>query len=200
MLLAVIVTCAALFTLEGAASVFSSDLIVTDDLALSQAKGCGVYRPALGGSTISNASRNIDQVTETDAASYADLCYDKPDETDGCNFFVDQQIPFRDLEDQPCPFGESICPEDGTLAYGFETDLFHITKLGINVEEVYTARRRAVCTPLNINESFIQKTEVDGEKVLKYFYGTYRDLQSQTPYTWISPASPSLSLNAGYDA
>ena len=198
-LFAVLVTCAALFTLEGAASVFSADLIVTDDLALSQAKGCGVYRMALGGSATSNASRNIDQVTETDAASYADLCYDKPDGTDGCNFFVDQQIPFRELENQPCPFGESLCPEDGSLAYGFETDLFPITKLGINVEEVYTAKRRAVCTPLNINESFIQEAEVDGQKVLKYFYGSYHDLESETPYTWISQALPSPGLNAGYD-
>ena len=198
-LFAVLISCAALFTLEGAASVFSADLIVSDDLALSQAKGCGVYRTALGGSATSNASRNIDQVTETDAASYADLCYDQPDGTDGCNFFVDQQIPFRDLENQPCPFGESLCPQDGSLAYGFETDLFPITKLGINVEEVYTAKRRTVCTPLNMNESFIQEAKLDGQKVLKYFYGSYHDLESDTPFTWISSASPSLGLNAGYD-
>ena len=112
---------------------------------------------------------------------------------------MEQQIPFRDVKDQPCPFGESICPEDGSLSYGFETDLFPITKLGLNVGEVYTAKRSAICTPLNFNGSFIQEAEVDGQKVLKYFYGAFLDLQSQTPYTWSSPGFSSFALNAGYD-
>lgn len=128
----VLLACLALFLLECFGSVFSSYIIASDSLALSKARNCGIYKPQIGGPSVVNASRNIDQETETDAGNYARTCYDEPSGADGCGFFATQKIPFNEYHDQPCPFEKEVCPEDGSKAYTLETEIVSAADLGIN--------------------------------------------------------------------
>ena len=192
-------SCAALFVLECAGSIFTSFLVVNGDLAISQAPGCGIYKPPLGGPMIVNASRNIDQETEIDANQYAANCFDADNGADGCNFYSKQKIAIHEHHDQPCPFGADICPEDGTKGYSLETVIFSASDLGINAAETYSIKRTATCIPLNANKTFISEGHVDGVQMNKYFYGNYSDASGHYDYTWNTPVDNSSSQYTGYN-
>lgn len=157
-----------------------SGLVVTDSVAISAHPGCSLIE--------SNGTKgNISYVTawlkyyhdiEAESGEYAKKCYYGQDVSDGCNFFYQQSINFTEKHNEPCPFKSEL----GDLCYGGPSSALSLTtgkvlpeSIGINTPLKYTFQRDTTCSPLLMDDRFIQPfIYVNGNlktQNYRYFHG-----------------------------
>ena len=124
-----------IFVAESTGTVLSAN-IVGDSTAMSDSPRC--FAPNMTGSP--------DRVL-----AYVDQCYHAALGTEGCNFFYNQSIRYREERTSRCPWLGFRCFNGTNTAVAFDTDYIRIKHLGINFPERYIFRRWAVCAPMITN-------------------------------------------------
>ena len=149
--------------------------IVTGSSALSRHPDCGIYED--GQHVASNRSANVSWVeagfsqyrfdAEIESATYAQRCYHPRRDADGCDFFLQQSIPYTTAE-TPCPFLDpSMCDLPGKKgAIYFSTGAVDSRILGLNAPRTLQFRRNATCSPVVVNGTFcLRSTERESQPI-----------------------------------
>jgi hypothetical protein len=108
---------------------------------------------------------------------YAKSCYGAVKGADGCNFFVTQDFPITETEDDFCAF-EDLCLDGRYTAFSLSTELISSKSLGINVPTGYKFNRTTTCAPIK-REGKVVETPYSYE----YYYGAY----GTNNWTWKAP-------------
>lgn len=148
-------------------------LLQVGNVALSNHPDCGLYE--------FNATRDPEVLKDTDpfefeieeaSGVWAKNCYGAADKTDGCNQFVYQQIPYN-VTSTSCPWSDGMCHADGDSAVRFTTGAVDARRIGVNTPTKLEFNRTTVCSPLNMNETFIEPYSRNGcSYTWHYHYGT----------------------------
>jgi hypothetical protein len=109
---------------------------------------------------------------------YAKSCYGAVKGADGCNFFVTQDFPITETEDDFCAF-EDLCLDGRYTAFSLSTELISSKSLGINVPTGYKFNRTTTCAPIK-REGKVVETPYSYE----YYYGAY----GTNNWTWKAPS------------
>ena len=174
-----------------------SAYIASDRTGLSSLQHCGIYQfDDNAGDEAAYRNDLYNRQKEEQASQYARNCYDNPAVTDAlsCGFFYNQSIAFTTKTQQPCPFPSSeMCFKGLYSAISFDTGLVDASTIGINSPTTYKFRRRTSCSPLNISEPYIEKSEqAKGTTMYSYNYGSLDDAAytfntSGHPFEWLVP-------------
>jgi hypothetical protein len=156
--------------------VFTANL-ASNSAMLSNSPQCGIYLPA---AMLAPSGIPLDWHTsvlpyayeaELDSANWAKNCYGDSDSKDGCNFFVQPQIPYMVVENASCPFDDEMCYYGANSGIRFYTPPISAASLGINAPRTFQIQRTTECAPLNRNETFIQTTKNGSSIIFRYYYG-----------------------------
>lgn len=144
--------------------------LATDSIALSNNPDCGVYSND-NFSEVSAAMSPFAFQAQVDSAQLAENCFNKPHRVDGCNYFVQQSIPYK-RKNTTCPFAESVCHNTSSAIY-FSTGAVDAATIGVHTSRTFQFQRETTCAPLNNNDSFISVTLEDGVYTIQYRYGSW---------------------------
>jgi len=153
--------------------------LATDSKALSTNSGCGLYVPASNSSQSQHSLGPFAFQAQLDSAQLVESCYRTTSGADGCNFFVQQSIPYTS-SDGPCPFVDGLCHENMSSASYFSTGPTDAAMVGINAPQTFQFQSNTTCVPLNGNETYISTSEKDGFYTHTYNYGS----RNGFPFTW----------------
>jgi hypothetical protein len=148
--------------------------IATDSIALSDHPHCGIYIP---NATDYEAKSAIVQSYEWDlqeeSRNWAQTCYGAERGTDGCNYFVNQEIPYTVDRNAACPFQTAdLCHGNGANSIRFTTGAVSGALLGVNAPKVYEFNKTTSCSPLNMNRTYIDfYKQVGTTWSFRYYYG-----------------------------
>ena len=177
------------------ASIFTSKL-ATDSRALSQSPSCGLYWPDPKSPDINVVSRPLEFSAQTDSATWAHNCYADAD-NDNCNLFVGKKIEYK-VSNWTCPFADHMCYGNGTNPVRFSTGAVDARSIGINAPVTYQFNRTTVCTPLNMNTTYINlQSAHGGDESWAYHYGRTETWQEEGA-TWISKRHSGIGEDAFY--
>jgi hypothetical protein len=150
------------------------------ETGLAGGENCGHYKLLNSASDVRKIEddRMVQEPKEARAAYYAKQCYQGDGlvaSPDLCGTFYKQSIPYRkeNFKDRACPFlAPEICAEP-YAAIQFTTDIFPTSILGINSPKASYARRKTICSPLNVSEPYVttSSSERDGKRQTRYWYG-----------------------------
>ena len=149
--------------------------LATDSTALSTIPSCGVYMPSkntTGPSTALQMSIPYETSAQIYSAKYAHDCYHTYNGADGCNFFIKRSINYTTTHNASCPFTDYMCHGGASSAVAFTTGPVNARSIGINAPKTYEFKRDTTCSPLNMNESFIQLSKSSSEYTFSYHYGS----------------------------
>ena len=129
-----------IFVAESTGSVLSAS-IVSDTVAVASSSRCfipwsgflGQYRRA----TI-----------------YGQQCYDKPQGSDGCNYFFSQEIPYNELLNDTCPFSNDLCGTGLNGSYTLDTEYIDSASIGINAAKPPVFRRKVTYAPYIADDEY----------------------------------------------
>lgn len=124
-----------IFVAESTGTVMSAK-IVGDSTAISDSPRC--------------FARNFTESPHR-ALAYVDQCYHAALGTEGCNFFYNQSIRYREEFTSNCPWLGFRCFNGSNTGVAFDTGYVQSRYLGINLVERYMFRRWAVCAPMITN-------------------------------------------------
>lgn len=147
--------------------------LATDNTALSAHPNCGTYYPnAINYDELLFITNPYESAIQDDSANWARTCYGAEPGADGCNDFVNQEIPFT-VQNSSCPFPDaSMCYENGTSSVQFTTGAVSGSIIGVNAPQVFEFNRTSTCSPLNMNRTFIKLFDKTGSKsTFRYYYG-----------------------------
>ena len=82
--------------------------LATGTTALSASPGCGLYVPASNADRYT-ITRSYEFETQLASANLAKDCYSADLGADGCNFFLQQSIPYDTEHNASCPFPDDMC-------------------------------------------------------------------------------------------
>lgn len=178
------------------ASVLTAKL-ATNSHALSQSPECGVYRAKDPMSPDVDAiSRPLEFSAQTDSVRWARNCYGNASD-DSCALFVTQSIPYN-VSNWTCPFVEHICYGNGINPVRFSTGPIDGRSIGINAPITYEFNRTTICTPLNMNRTYINLESHEGtDQSWAYYYGP-TDVWLEKNATWISKRHNGIGEDASY--
>ena len=147
--------------------------LATDSTALSASPDCGYYLPssATGLENASLISQPYEFKAQLDSADWARNCYHADHGTDGCNFFLQRSISYTVEHNAACPFPDYMCHGGASSALAFSTGAVDAREIGINAPKTWEFERNTTCSPLNMNETFIQLSRNGSELTFKYCYG-----------------------------
>jgi len=168
----------------------------TDKSALSAHPDCGIYVVnATSPHEALTLSRPVEFERQVESAAWAENCYSPSTKTDGCSYFLQQEIEFDSMDDK-CPF-QDMCYGGSQTAFTLFTQPVNGRAVGINAPKTYEFRRSTTCSPINMNETFVQMTSSkNGERTFRYNYGatwTYGDATWET-----TSCRDSLNVPASY--
>ena len=153
--------------------------LATDSKAISTNSGCGIYIPASNSSQSQHALGPFAFQAQLDSAQLVESCYHTTSGASGCDFFVQQSIPYTP-SDGPCPFTDGMCHENMSSAAQFSTGPVDASTVGIHAPHTFQFQRNTTCVPLNGNETYISTSEKDGIYTHTYNYGS----RNGFPFTW----------------
>ena len=130
---------------------------------------------------------------EKEAGDYANRCYNAPEGSDGCNFFVTKGFRFEERNETACPFAKGFCLEENN-SYTLSTGYISSRELGFNVPVGYTFNRTTTCSPIQ-RAGYIGYDEEYG--LVKYNYGRIGGLTDGNE-THLSILNDLPWLGAGY--
>jgi hypothetical protein len=155
----------------------------TDSTALSASPDCGIYHPSQTGTLSSySISRPYEFDTQLVSASLAKQCYQAEDGAGECNFFLQQSIEYDTIYNASCPYPEHICYNGKNGSIKFIVSPISARALGINSPKAYEFQRTTTCSPLTMNETFIQLHKNDNEYTFSYHYGSSQSIGNG--WTW----------------
>jgi len=148
-------------------------LLATTSSAISAHPDCGTY---IADSNTPEEIRNItapyEFAVQSASASWARDCYNVQGTPDGCSFFLNQSISYT-VENSSCPFAPELCLGGTTSPVRFSTGQISGRIIGINAPKTFDFNRTTVCSPLNMNETFVSIVEKKGIKyTFEYYYGS----------------------------
>jgi hypothetical protein len=179
-----------LFVAFQTCGVFTTIYLQTDGLALSDHPDCGTYfpRPKAGDSLgLKNATTLYEFDVQSDSAALVRNCYNADGKPDGCSFFLNQSIAY-DVSDAACPFDDELCFGGDAVPVRFSTGAVDARIIGINAPKTFEFNRTTVCSPLNMNTTYIREREkksTDCKWTFDYFYGPAAG-GAQGTSTWTS--------------
>jgi hypothetical protein len=163
--------------------------IATQLPALSESAKCGVW--ALDSAV--NFLSVFNYMQEKEAGDYANRCYNAPEGSDGCNFFVTKSLDFEEKNETACPFADGFCLEENN-SYTLSTGLISSKELGFNVPIGYTFNRTTTCSPIQ-RAGYIGYDEE--YHLIEYNYGELGGLTDGNE-THVSIRNEPPWLGAGY--
>lgn len=185
-----------LFVAQAIAGVFSAK-IASDQAGLSSSKHCGIWQfNEDAGGEAADRDDWYNYQKEARASRYARTCYNSPDPTGpfSCKVFYNQSLAYTTKTHQPCPFASSELCHDGLYsAVSFDTGYIDAGVIGINSPNTYKFRRTTTCSPLNMSESYVQRSSAStNDTAYYYYYGpkhntTYTFNTSGRPFEWLVP-------------
>jgi hypothetical protein len=186
-----------LFISFQACGVVTTTYLQTDSMALSNHPDCGRYIPQPGITPRTTTPYEID--IQSDSANWARNCYNVDGSPDGCTFFFNQSIAYE-VSDADCPFNDDLCLGGSTAPVRFTTGAVNARIIGINAAKTFDFNRTTVCSPLNMNETYIKLRGVD-EATCRYTYDYhYGPANGSTlaSATFQSYRNPNISYAPGY--
>ena len=165
-----------------ALGVFSSRLIISDSVALSNNPRCGLFfRPDLNNSQQPSFNGMVKYLYdfESECGQYAERCYNVSHGTDGCNFFYQQSFNYSIKHNDTCPFSSELgylCHGGASSAFTMTTGRVEAKAAGINSPFPYSFQRSTTCSPLLMDQRFVRpfvQNHPSGRKYpgFRYFYG-----------------------------
>lgn len=133
-----------IFVAESSANVLSAN-IVSDTTALVSSAKC----------TFHSYSRCL-LPTGGAALSYSQQCYQAPLGADGCNFFYNQSIGYKEKSEDICPFAWPLCIKARNSTLTFDTGLVDASTIGVNSATQFQFRRTSTCAPLGSNSVLLR--------------------------------------------
>ena len=89
-------------------------------------------------------------------------CYGAPEGADGCNYFLQQSIPFK-MSGALCPFNDA--------SMHFSMGPVNARVLGINTPMPIEISRETTCAPITVNGSFVEMHIKNTSVLPHYYYG-----------------------------
>ena len=170
--------------------------IASDGVGLSSSKHCGLWQfdDDAGDEAAYRDDLNNHRKEER-SSEYARNCYSTADAIDtlSCRIFYNQSIGFESKRRQKCPFPSSELCYDGLYsAATFDTGYIDASIIGINAPVTHKFRRRSACSPLNMSEPYIRKSQETDDSSYHYNYGSsgssaYTFNTSGNPFEWLVP-------------
>lgn len=148
-------------------------LLATTSSAISAHPDCGTYiADSKNPEEIRNIAAPYYFAMQSASASWARDCYNVQGTPDGCSFFLNQSISYS-IENSSCPFAPELCFGGTTSPVRFSTGPISGRIIGINAPKTFDFNRTTVCSPLNMNETFVSLVERKGIKsTFEYYYGS----------------------------
>ncbi len=144
--------------------------LATDSAALSAHPDCGIYENPVNASYQAGL-RLVRFDAEYESAQLAEKCYDAGEGADGCGFFSQRSIPYS-TTDAPCPFrDQTMCIDGGSRIVRFSTGPVDARAVGINTPLTMQFSRDTTCSPIVVNETFVEAKNLNGSLVYYYYYG-----------------------------
>ena len=176
----------------------SSARIASDRVGLSSSQHCGLWEFDTGaGDEPARRDDRHNYQKETQASQYARTCYIAPDLTStlSCGFFYNQSIAFGTKIGQRCPFeSQELCFDGLYSAVTFDTGPVDASIIGINAPLTHKFRRKTTCSPLNMSEPYITRSDRPTNDTYLYNYGpknrgsTNHTFQTHGhPFDWLVP-------------
>ena len=131
-----------IFVAESSANVLSAN-IVSDTTALVSSAKCTFYSRCLG-------------PAGSAAFWYSQQCYQAPLGADGCNFFYNQSIGYKEKSEDVCPFAGPLCIKARNSALTFDTGLVDASIIGVNSATQFQFRRTTTCAPLGTTSALLR--------------------------------------------
>lgn len=177
----------------------SSAKIASDRVGLSSSQHCGLWEFDTGaGDEPARRDDRHNYQKEAQASQYARTCYNAPDliNTLSCGFFYNQSIAFSTKIGQRCPFeSKELCFDGLYSAVTFDTTPVDASIIGINAPLTHKFRRKTTCSPLNMSEPYITRSDRPTNDTYLYNYGPKnRGSTNHTfqtcghPFDWLVPA------------
>ena len=177
----------------------SSARIASDRVGLSSSQHCGLWEFDTGaGDEPARRDDRHNYQKEAQASQYARTCYNAPDliNTLSCGFFYSQSIAFSTKIGQRCPFeSKELCFDGLYSAVTFDTTPVDASIIGINAPLTHKFRRKTTCSPLNMSEPYITRSDRPTNDTYLYNYGPKnRGSTNHTfqtcghPFDWLVPA------------
>ena len=158
-------------------SVFTAGL-ATNHTALSASPNCGLYlvHRSADRETAFRLAGPYNFDVQVDSAAYARDCYSDAPGPDACRFFTHRSIKYHVGHNVPCPFRVDMCPGQPNSSISLDTGAVDSKVIGINAPHTYEFRRHSVCSPLNMNTTYIRHHKTDDGLVYYYNYGVSETL------------------------
>ncbi|KAH7328400.1 hypothetical protein B0I35DRAFT_473119 [Stachybotrys elegans] len=155
-----------------AASGFSSQLVVGNEVLIDGAK-CGLLKTnSFDDQTLTtlyfpNLRRQLKR-----AAEYAQRCYESPTATDGCDTLIQPSLSMNITADAACPFDDSLCISQDANIMVESGPIDSHKHLGINwpPEERFQLYHRMHCAPL-VTDGHRSTYESNNGTYTRYQYG-----------------------------
>jgi hypothetical protein len=179
--------------------------VATDRAALSSSTHCGIWTLDENAGDEDAARADLsDHQKEKRAGEYARHCYGSSIAVDSnrCDFFYRQDIPFTNKSGHPCPFSPNLCLYGLYSAVSFDTGLVDASSIGINYKTTHKFRRNTTCSPLNMDYPYVRnETSLDSDETSYYYYygsifddtslppmtRNYTYKTSGNPFNWLAP-------------
>jgi hypothetical protein len=145
--------------------------LATDSTALSNHPACGIYEDPPNSSDEASFKK-VAFNAELESAALAEKCFNVGAGADGCNFFLQQSIPYR-VSSTPCPFQDStMCSISDSQIVHFSTGPVDARVIGINTPIRMQFSRSTTCSPITVNETFVKAKILNGSLFFYYYYGS----------------------------
>jgi len=186
------------------AGAFSAD-IATSRAARSSSTNCGIwgFDDENAGDEAAARSDIYNYQKEARAGEYAQNCFNPETVADStrCDFFYNSSIDFTSKSFDRCPFkSQDLCRGGLYSAVTFDTGLIDASNIGVNSKNTHKYRRRATCSPLNMDEPYVRRLSSNHstDTTYQYYYGSINNdagdpikehtfETSGTPFNWLAP-------------
>ena len=146
--------------------------LATDSTALSNHRDCGIYHAT--NKSEEGSVNIIASNAELESGALAEKCFNTDAGTDGCNFFLQQSIPYQ-VSSAPCPFRDAtMCSIPDSSVVRFATGPVDVHVIGINMPLRMQFSRDTTCTPITVNETFAKAKVMNSSLFYYYYYGSTR--------------------------
>ena len=158
-------------------------LLAMSNIALSNDPRCGLYMPQdLTWPNNLNISRPYESSVQAESGTLANSCLNSgnPD----CGTFLDPSFHLT-VENSTCPFEEHMCYGHGVSPVRVSTGAVSARKIGISSPGLLEFNRTTICSPLNMNRTYVNLARKQGGMyTFGYYYGK-SDLWSTASYETI---------------
>jgi hypothetical protein len=168
MLLKVVLPAVSYFSILACITLTAS--LATDSTALSDHAACGIYQDSANSSDEASL-KAVAFNAELESAALTEKCFNTDAGADGCNFFLQQSIPYQ-VSSAPCPFRDAtMCSVADSQIVHFSTGAINARAIGINTAMRMQFSRDTTCSPITVNETFAEAKTLNGSLVFYYYYG-----------------------------